>query len=150
MNEAHLKNSVVAGERLAHGHALAITCLVAAAGLAAVDAFCQSYPAKPVRIVTGGVGGSNDLTSRLVAQGLTGIFGSSVIVENQKDGAVASESVAKSAPDGYTLLLNGSTLWLMQFLRSNVAWDPERDFAAITLAVRSPNMVVVHPSLPVA
>ena len=58
------------------------------------------------------------------------------------------EIVAHAQPDGYTLLLNGSTLWLMPYLRAHVPYDPVRDFAPISLAIKSPNILVVHPSVP--
>jgi tripartite-type tricarboxylate transporter receptor subunit TctC len=123
----------------------------AALSLIPLTAFAQAvlYPTKSVRIVTAGVGGSNDIAARLVAQGLSVTFGQPVIVDNQKDGAVASEVVLRAPADGYTLLLNGSTLWLLHFLRNKVAWDVERDFAPITQAVRTPNMIAVHPSVPI-
>jgi len=107
----------------------------------------QSYPNKPVRIVTSQPGSGNDLVSRVIAQGLTGGLGQQVIVDNR--GVIAAEIVAKSPPDGYTLVLYGPPLWLLPFMRDNVPWDPVRDFAPITLAVSTPNLVVVHPSLPV-
>jgi tripartite-type tricarboxylate transporter receptor subunit TctC len=59
------------------------------------------------------------------------------------------ETVARAAPDGHTLLLASGSLWISQFLRANVPWDPLRDFSPITLAVTLPNIIVVHPSLPV-
>ena len=70
-----------------------------------------------------------------------------MIVDNR--GAVASEIAAKAAPDGYTLLVNGSPVWLLPLLRASVPWDAVRDFVPITLAVSSPSILVVHPSLPV-
>jgi tripartite-type tricarboxylate transporter receptor subunit TctC len=108
----------------------------------------QTYPNKPIRIQTSGLGGSNDFLSRLVAQGVTGPLGQPVIVENRA-GIISLETVAKAPPDGYTLLIIGTNLWIEPLLRANVPWDPVRDFAPITLAERSPQILVVHPSLPV-
>ena len=128
------------------------TLNLAAAGAllaAAVSASAQDYPTKPVRIVASEAGGSGDFISRLVAQGLTATFGQQVIVENRGGGVVAGDLVARSAPDGYTLLLYGNTLWLLPLMRKQVPYDPQRDFAPITLAARSVNVLVVHPSLPV-
>ena len=107
----------------------------------------QNYPNKPIRIVTSEPGGGNDIVARLVAEGLTASLGQRVIVDNR--GIVAAEIAAKATPDGYTLLIYGSNIWLMQYLRDNVPWDPLRDFAPITVAVNLPNILVVHPSLPV-
>lgn len=111
----------------------------------------QEFQNKPVRIVTSESGGGNDLAARLVAQGLTAGLGRQVVVENRggAGGSIAAEMVAKAAPDGHTLLFYGSAIWLMPYLRDDVPYDPVRDFAPVTLAVQSPNILIVHPSLPV-
>ncbi len=108
----------------------------------------QTYPNKPIRIVTIEPGGGGDLAARLIAQGLSGSLGQQVLVDNRGGGVIAIEIVAKAPPDGYTLLLYGGTLWIGPLLQ-NVSWDPVRDFSPITLAVTFPNIVAVHPSLPV-
>jgi tripartite-type tricarboxylate transporter receptor subunit TctC len=117
--------------------------------LVALPAFSQSYPNKPVRMVVSGIAGSSNFAARLIAQGLTGAFGQQVIVDGREGGVVVPEIVAKAAPDGYTLLLNGSAMWLLPFMRSNVAYDPVKDFSPITLAISTPNILVVHPSVPI-
>ena len=71
-----------------------------------------------------------------------------MIVDN-RGGLLSMELVAKAPPDGYTLLLASGSLWISQFLRDAVGWDALRDYAPITLLVTSPNVLVVHPSLPV-
>ena len=109
----------------------------------------QNYPVKPIRMLTAEPGGGLDVAARIIAQGLTGSLGKQVIVENHGAGAFAAEIVAKAPPDGYSLLLYGSNVWIAPFLRDDVPWDPVKDFSPITLAVRSPNLVVVHPALPV-
>src|SRR5450756_1063663 len=91
----------------------------------------QNYPNKPIRIVTTEPGSSTEFVGRLIAQGLAGSLGQQVIVENR--GITAIETVAKATPDGYTLLLYTSPLWLTPFLRDNVTWDPVRDFLPVTL-----------------
>jgi len=73
-------------------------------------------------------------------------LGHQVIVENR--GAIAPEIAAKAAPDGYTIISYGSPLWLTAFLRSNVAWNALQDFVPITSTASSPNVLIVHPSLP--
>lgn len=109
----------------------------------------QSYPNRPIRIVTSQAGGGSDFAARLIAQGLSTSMGQQVLVDNRGVVAIAGQFVAKAPPDGYTLLLYASALWLMPFLRENVQYDPVKDFAPITLAVSQPNILVVHPSLPV-
>jgi tripartite-type tricarboxylate transporter receptor subunit TctC len=108
----------------------------------------QSFPAKPIRIITSGVGGAGDVASRLVAQGIAPALGQQVIVDNRASGPIPVEVTLKSPADGYTLMLYGSTVWLGPYLRAN-APDPLRDFAPISLAATAPNILVVHPSLPV-
>ena len=116
------------------------------AGLAAAQPY-SSYPSKVVRIQTTEAGGYPDAVARLLAQGLSASLGQQVIVENRAIAAV--ELVAKAPPDGYTLLFYTSVLWLSPYLRDGVTWDPLRDFAPVMLATHSPNIMVVHPSLPV-
>ncbi len=116
-------------------------------GMSAVSA--QDYPNKPVRILTGGVGGNADIISRLVAQGISGPLGQQVIVDNRASGAALGGAAAKSPADGYTLLVTSSSLWLAPYLQDNVPFDPVSDFSPISLMVSSPNILVLHPSVPV-
>ncbi|MBI4192588.1 MAG: tripartite tricarboxylate transporter substrate binding protein [Betaproteobacteria bacterium] len=106
----------------------------------------SEYPNKPIRIVTAAPGGGADFAARVTAQGLTDVLGRQVIVENR--GLVAIEIVAKALPDGYTVLLYGSALWLAPFTH-NVSWEPVRDFSAVAGVTNTPNILVVHPSVPV-
>ena len=106
----------------------------------------QNYPNKVIRIATAAVGSANDLVARIIAQELTRSLGQQVIVENR--GGLAPEVVARASPDGYTLLFYGSSVWLLPLMRHE-NYDPVVDLAPVTLAVNSPNVVVVHPSLPV-
>lgn len=108
----------------------------------------QDYPARTLRIVTSAVGGSGDLLSRLIAQEIAGPLRQAVIVENRASN-IGPEVVAKAPPDGYTLLEGGSAVWLTPLLQDNAPWDALRDFSPVTLVERSPNVLVVHPSLPV-
>lgn len=109
----------------------------------------QTFPTKLIRIVTTTAGSNNDLVARLLAQGLAANLGQQVVVDNRGGGTLPIELVVKAAPDGHNLLLNGSTLWLLPYMRDSVPWDPLRDFLPITLAASSPAILVVHPSLPV-
>jgi tripartite-type tricarboxylate transporter receptor subunit TctC len=106
----------------------------------------QEYPNKLVRVVTLAPGGGSDVVARLIAPVLSEGLGQQVIVENR--GAIASEVVAKAPADGYTLLVEGSPLWILPLFRS-VPWDAVKDFAPVALAVSTPSVLVVHPSLPV-
>lgn len=107
----------------------------------------DKYPAKFIRIVTATPGSNHDWGARTVAQELTPRIGQRVIVENR--GSIAVELVAKDTlPDGYTLLFYGAYAWLQPLL-TKASWDPIEDLAPITLAISSPNVLVVHPSLPV-
>jgi tripartite-type tricarboxylate transporter receptor subunit TctC len=101
-----------------------------------------------VRIVVTGVGSGGDFAARLLAQGVTATLGQALIVDNRGSGNLPAEIVAKAAPDGYTLCLSAAPLWITPFLRKT-AYDPLRDFAPVTLAISSPNILVVHPALPV-
>lgn len=121
---------------------------ILALGLLAGTALAQNYPTRPIRIVTTVSGGSQDLTARLLVQKLTARLGQQVIVDN-RGGVVSMELVAKAPADGYTLLLASGSLWTSQFLRDDVSWDPLKDYAPISLLVSSPNILVVHPSVPV-
>jgi tripartite-type tricarboxylate transporter receptor subunit TctC len=107
----------------------------------------QTYPDHVIRVITTPAGSGSDFAARLVAQGLSRTFGQQVIVDNR--GNNAAEIVIKSPADGYTLLCWGSPVWITQFLLENLAWDPVRDLAPITMLASSPNVLVVHPSMPV-
>ena len=109
----------------------------------------QSFPTKVIGIVVGGIGGSLDITARLIAQGVAAPLGQPVIVENRASVTIAADVVAKAPADGYTLLMTGSNLWILPLLESKPSFDPVGDFSAVTLATRSPSVLVIHPSLPV-
>ncbi len=109
----------------------------------------QAFPTKPIRIVTSGAGGGTDFASRMIAQGLTENLNQQIVVDNRASGVIPGDIVHKAAPDGYTLLLATGILWLLPFLQDKVPYDPVKDFAPVTLAVSSPNILTVTPSLPV-
>src|SRR5690606_13212748 len=100
--------------------------------LAAGAASGQSYPEKPIRIVTTVPGGSLDLTARVLAPRLAERLGKQVIVDN-RGGILSMELVAKAPADGYSLLLASASLWTSQFLRDDVSWDPRKDYSPIKL-----------------
>ena len=115
-------------------------------GLTAV-ANAQGYPVKPIRILCATPGASGDFSARIIAQGMTANLGQQVIVDN-RGGYGSIDAVIRSAPDGYTLLVYGSTLWTVSLLEA-ASWDPQRDLAPVALLNSTPSTVVVHPSLPV-
>jgi tripartite-type tricarboxylate transporter receptor subunit TctC len=127
----------------------ALTCILLAASAAAQDA----YPAKPIRIVVGySAGGGNDIIVRVMQPEMQKGLGQSVVVEN-KPGAqsiIAAELVAKSAPDGYTLLMGPSgPMTINPATYSKLPYHPQRDFAPISMICSFPLIVVVNASLPV-
>ena len=128
-----------------------LACLYAVATMlvAGDAAFGQTYPNRPVKMVATAAGGAGDVAARIIAQHITGPLGQPVVIENRGTGIIPGEIVAKATPDGYTLLIAGTVIWLSPFLQDHVPFDPVRDFAPITLAVTTPNVLVVHPSLPV-
>ena len=110
--------------------------------------FGQTYPNRIIRIATAEAGGGADFASRILAQALPASVGWQVIVENRAGAGVASEYVSKAAPDGYTLLLNGSTIWLGPLLQDGFRYDPVRDFAPVSVVSKAHNILVVHPAVP--
>src|SRR3990172_4147915 len=117
--------------------------------LNAFAARAQDYPSKPLRIITGTAGGITDLMSRMLAQELRPVLGQTVLVDNRGGGGMVSGPLlAKSPPDGYTILLYSSTVWLSPLMRDNAPFDALRDFAPITMAAQSPSVLAVHPSVP--
>jgi tripartite-type tricarboxylate transporter receptor subunit TctC len=123
--------------------------LLSATIFATAHAAEAPYPNRPIRLVVSGVAGSSNFTARLIANGLSSALGQQVVVDGREGGVIAAEIAARAAPDGYTLHLNGSALWLLPFMRSRVPYDPVRDFAPVALAVSTPNILVIHPSVPV-
>ena len=118
---------------------------------AALPVAAQNYPAKAVRLVSPfPPGGSVDVVGRILAAKLTENFGPQVIVDNRSgaSGIIGTDLVAKSPPDGYTLLINTLPLVTNQFLMARVPYDPIRDFEPISMVTSSPSLVTVHPSVP--
>jgi len=128
---------------------IALACV---AGLS-FSALAQQYPAKPVRMVVPfPAGGPTDIVGRTIGQKLNDTLGQPVIIDNRAGagGVIGTEHVAKSPPDGYTLLLGSiSGLAVAMSLYPNRGYDSLRDFAPVTQAVTVTNILVVHPSLPV-
>ena len=118
----------------------------ASMAFAAGAAHAQEFPNKPIRVIAAASGGNADVLARFLQVGLSTNLGQQVVIDNR--GAIAPAVVAKSSPDGYTILMTGSSVWLLPLLKPGVPWDV-REFAPITLATSSPSLLVVHPSVPV-
>src|SRR6476661_8715180 len=128
--------------RIALSLACAGACIAAAA----------DYPGKPVRMLVGAApGGGVDITARILATRLTTSLKQQIVVENRAgaSGNIASETVVKAPPDGYTLLMGSiAPLAINPALYRSLSFDPSRDFAPVSRAADSTNVLVVHPSLP--
>ena len=136
--------------RLRNGTYLLFAALMAAS---AGESVAQSnYPNRPVRvIVPSSPGGGTDILTRLLTPQLSERLGQQVVVDNRAGAGsiICNEIVARSPPDGYTLLMGISTLAILPAMHKKLSYDALRDFAPITQAIAAPNILVVHPSLPV-
>jgi len=132
---------------------LKVLLALAAGGQSAGRAFAQAYPTHPLRLVVPFSAGAGilDIMARLISQRLSARLGQQVVVDNKPGagGNVGSEIVAKSAPDGYTLLIAGPALVVSPFLYAHLDFDPLADFVGVTMINSAPLLLVVHPSLPV-
>lgn len=117
-----------------------------------LPASAQTYPTKPVRfIVSTSAGSGADVIGRLIGSGIGAALGQQVVVENRSgaSGSIGAEYVARSAPDGYTVLQVSATHAVAAALSTKLPYDLLRDFAPVTQFANAPNAVVAHPSLPV-
>jgi tripartite-type tricarboxylate transporter receptor subunit TctC len=126
--------------------------LIAACAVAAPPVLAQAYPQKAVRIVVPfAPGGTTDIVARLLAAKLAQPLGQSVVIDNRPgaNGIVGSEIVARSAPDGYTLMMGYlGNLAMNPALYAKLSYDPIRDYVPVTLVASTTQAIVVHPSLP--
>jgi tripartite-type tricarboxylate transporter receptor subunit TctC len=132
--------------------ACAALCVVVISG-ACECVLAQDYPVKPIRFIAPNLpGGPTDILARIIAQKLSDSLGQAVVVENRAGAAgnIGTEVAAKSPPDGYTLLSgNIATFGANASLYKRLGFDPIKDFAPVVLVATQPNILVVHPSLPV-
>ena len=130
-----------------------VACMLALAAVGGAAAAQDWAPSRPVRLIVPFAGGTADMLARLVAPELSQALGQPVVVEDRGGGGgnIGADLVAKSAPDSQTLLVgyNGPIV-VNQSLFAHMPFDPLTDLTPITLAVKSPQFLVVHPSLPVA
>ncbi|MBC7781226.1 MAG: tripartite tricarboxylate transporter substrate binding protein [Proteobacteria bacterium] len=127
-------------------------CSVAALALVPVLGFAQSYPTRPVRLIaTLAPGSAVDILARLVGDPMSRTLGQTVIVDNRPGagGLVATETVQRAAPDGYTLLIGGASHVINPVLQPKIAYDPIKDFAPVINLASSPNVLIVSNALPV-
>jgi tripartite-type tricarboxylate transporter receptor subunit TctC len=127
-------------------------CLAICSLQAWVPAQAQVFPARPVRLLVGlAAGGPTDLAARILAAKLTEVWGQQVVVENRAGAGstIAAEAVARAPADGHTLLLcTIATHALAPQLIKSLSYDPVKDFAPISMVGITPNILVVHPSVP--
>lgn len=126
--------------------------LIAAGAASAASAPREAYPARAVRIVVPyAAGGGTDVQARVIGAKLTEIWGQPVLVDNRPGGGtvIGTELVARAPADGHTLLIHTATHVVNVWLYAKLPFDPIRDFEAVTQLSLSPNIFVVHPSLPV-
>jgi tripartite-type tricarboxylate transporter receptor subunit TctC len=126
--------------------------LLAAAFVAAPALSADNYPSKPIRLlIPFAPGGGTDILARMVAQRLSETLGQPMVADNRPavDGVVASETLARSAPDGYTLLLVSSSHAINPAIGRKLPYDTIRDFSPITQTASQQMFLVVHPSLPI-
>jgi tripartite-type tricarboxylate transporter receptor subunit TctC len=134
-------------------HACALAVVLAFGAIAAAaPVMAQTYPAKPVRVVIPWPpGGSNDIVGRIIAQKLTEMNGQQFVVDNRGGaaGTIGADQVAKSPPDGYTIMVHSATHVSNPHLYKSLPYDTLRDFTGIAPISAQIGILVVHPSLPV-
>lgn len=132
---------------------LALSAVLALGIAATAEAQVTTYPNRPIRMLVGfGAGGGTDIVARVMAQKMGEILGQSIAVENRTgaSGMIAAQDVAKSPPDGYTLMMGSQTTYAVApiLYRKSVTIDPAKDFAGVALTGASPLVLVVNPSFP--
>lgn len=130
---------------------LALGGLLTGAGFSPGAARAQAFPSKPIRILVGySAGGGVDAMARLLAAGLTGALGQQVLIENRTgaSGLIAADAVAKSAPDGYTLIVGESGMLIANLMQTNRTFDPLKAFVPVAGLFIAPLMIVAHNDFP--
>src|SRR5262249_31198802 len=131
--------------------ALAVLFLLLQVALPAFAA--DAWPTRPIRLlVPFAPGGSTDITARVLAEGLRGVLGQTVVVDNRSgaSGNIAGETAAKAIPDGYTFLISSTTLLVNMYIQKNPRYDYVKELAPVTQTNWSTNVLVVNPSVPAA
>ncbi len=130
---------------------LSIVCAAAGLSLSAGSALAQTYPTKPIKIIVPfGPGGFTDVVARILGVKLGESLGKSVVIENKPSAGsmIGTDQVAKSAPDGHTLLIVSSTHVISPWIYKSVPYDPLKSFAPVTKLVDSPYVLLTNPKVP--
>ena len=128
----------------------AVAALIALA--ASAGAFAQAYPNKPIRMLAiSAPGGGTDLLARTYAQGMADSLGQSIVIDNKPGGGgiIATETLAKAPPDGYTILMTNTSHSVLPSLHKKLPYDVNKDFAPVSLVALTHSLLLVNPSLPV-
>jgi len=126
---------------------LAPLLATASAFLFVASAHAQSYPDKPIRLITSEAGGGNDVQARLIATALSIRLNQRFVVDNRPSGVIPGDITAKAAPDGYTLLFYNNALWTASLLQKT-PYDAMRDLAPVAWPSSTPNVLVVNADVP--
>jgi tripartite-type tricarboxylate transporter receptor subunit TctC len=126
---------------------LASLLATASAFLFVASAHAQSYPDKPIRLITSEAGGGNDVQARLIATALSMRLNQRIVVDNRPSGVIPGDITAKAAPDGYTLLFYNNALWTASLLQKT-PYDAMRDLMPVAWPSSTPNLLVVNADVP--
>ena len=127
--------------------ALAMALIGLPPALLPANALAQDFPARLVRILATEAGGGGDTVVRILSPELASAWGRPVVIEN-KPAQLGYMDVLKAAPDGHTLVITSSSLWLLPILRANISWDALRDFTPVIQTIHQPAVLAVNASLP--
>jgi tripartite-type tricarboxylate transporter receptor subunit TctC len=133
-----------------HVACIIVTCCISGAPGTAIAQ--SDYPNKPIRLLVGfAPGGGTDIVARVVAQRLGEVLGQQIVIDNRAGAnqIIASEIVATARPDGYTMFMASAGFTINPALQEKLPFDSIKDFAPITMVATAPNVLVIHPSLPV-
>ena len=127
--------------------AVIIAALVFHSGVAC----SQTYPTRAIRVLAPTIGGGIDVIARIISPYLTASLGQPIVIDNRggAGGLLAADAVIRANPDGYTLLYYGPPAWMNPLIKKSVTYDPLKDLLPIVHVSRIPNLLVVHPSVPV-
>ncbi len=150
-SDRNTRESAVPSRRIVLSRRLSVVCSAIVFTIASAHALAQPYPSKPLRIVTGyAAGGGADIVARLLAEQISPKLGQSVLVENRTGAGtnIASQFVARAAPDGYTLLFTSNNHNLNAMIYAAPGYDPVKDLIPVILVSEGPSLLATHPGTP--